>query len=322
MKAITQDRYGAPDVLELTDIDKPAVGDDDVLVRVRAASVHYGDWHIMTGLPYLGRAYFGLRQPRVRVRGTDIAGVVEAVGPKVGEFAPGDEVFGWCAGGFAEYAAAKADTLVRKPARLSFEQAAAAPTSGMAALQGLRRARLRPGQRVLITGAGGGVGSFAVQIAASFGAEVIGVCSTAKVELVRSLGATHVIDYTRADFLEAGRRYDLVFDIAGSRPLPELRRALRPDGTLLLVGGEGGGRWLGELRRTIKAGLRSPFVRHRMPMFISVSRKDDLLALSKLMGAGKVTPVVDRTYPLDRTPDAIRDLTEGRAKGKLVISIG
>jgi NADPH:quinone reductase-like Zn-dependent oxidoreductase len=321
MKAISQDRYGLADVLELTDVDRPAIGDSDVLVRVRAAGVSYGDWHTMTGTPYLGRMYFGLRRPRASVRGTDIAGHVEAVGAKVTSLRPGDEVFGWCAGGFAEYARADQDSLVRVPGGITLEQAAAAPTSGMTALQGLHRAKVRAGQRVLVIGAGGGVGTFAVQIATSLGAEVTGVCSTAKVELVRGLGADHVIDYTRDDFAGSGQRYDVIVDIAGSRPLSQLRRSLSPQGTLLIVGGEGGGRWLGELRRSLRGVLTAPFARHRMPFFVSISHKDDLVALADLMESGSVRPVVDRTFPLDQTPDAFRYLEQGRAKGKVVITI-
>jgi NADPH:quinone reductase-like Zn-dependent oxidoreductase len=321
MKAISQDRYGEADVLTLTDVDKPSVGDSDVLVRVRAASVHYGDWHTMTGTPYLGRMFFGLRRPKVGVRGTDIAGHVVEVGGKVTAFKPGDEVFGWCKGGFAEYAVASEGSLLPKPDGATFEQAAAVPTSGMTALQGLRLGKVRAGQRVLVIGAGGGVGTFAVQIAKALGAEVTGVCSTAKVELVRGIGADHVIDYTQQDPLRTDQPYDVIFDIAGSRPLAQLRQTLTPDGTLVLVGGEGGGRWLGELRRGIAAGVRNPFTRQRMPMWVSLPRKEDLLELKGLIEAGKVTPVVARTYPLSRTPDAIRDLTERRANGKLVITI-
>jgi NADPH:quinone reductase-like Zn-dependent oxidoreductase len=321
MKAISQDRYGLADVLELTDVDRPAIGDSDVLVRVRAAGVSYGDWHTMTGTPYLVRAFLGLRRPRASVRGTDIAGYVEAVGAKVTGFAPGDEVFGWCTGGFAEYARAGQDSLVRVPDGVTLEQAAATPTSGMTALQGLHRAKLRAGQRVLVIGAGGGVGTFAVQIAKALGAEVTGVCSTAKVELVRGIGADHVIDYTREDFARDGQRYDVIFDIAGSRPLAQLRRSLTPGGTLVVAGGEGGGRWLGELRRSIRGALTSPFVRHRMPLFISMANRDDLVALAGLMESGAVRPVVDRIFPLSQTPDAVRYLVEGHAKGKVVVTV-
>lgn len=321
MKAIVQDRYGEADVLTLREIDRPAVGDDGVLVRVRAASVHYGDWHNMTGTPYLGRVVFGLRRPKVAVRGTDIAGHVAEVGANVTAFRPGDEVFGWCNGGFAEYARASQDTLLPKPDGVTFEQAAATPISGMTALQGLRAGRVGPGQRVMVIGAGGGVGTFAVQIGKSLGAEVTGVCSTGKVELVRSIGADHVIDYTREDVVQTGQRFDVIFDIAGSRPVSQLRPALTPNGTLLIVGGEGGGRWLGELRRSIPAALRSVFSSQRMPAWVSLPRKNDLAELKGLIESGKLTPVVGRTYPLDQTQDAIRDLTGRRARGKLVITI-
>lgn len=321
MKAIAQDRYGDADVLALTDVDRPGVGDHDVLVRVRAAGIHYGDWHNMTGMPYLGRLVMGMRRPKVGVRGTDIAGHIAEVGSEVTAFQPGDEVFGWCDGGFAEYARAAGDSLLPKPAGASFEQAAATPTSGMTALQGLKKANVRAGQRLMILGAGGGVGTFAVQIAKSLGAEVTGVCSTAKLELVRGLGADHVIDYTRQDPLATGQRYDVIFDIAGSRPVARLRAALTPDGTLLIVGGEGGGRWLGELGRSIPAALGSMFTRQRIPAWVSLPRREDLLELKGLIESGKVRPVVDRTYPLSQTPDAIRDLAGRRANGKLVITI-
>ena len=245
MKAIVQDKYGSPDVLQLKDIDKPAVGDKDVLVRVHAADVDRGVWHLMTGLPYLLRlAGGGLRRPKVRVGGKDVAGRVEAVGANVTQFQPGDEVFGICHGSFAEYARANADKLAPKPANLTFEQAAAVPDSGSTALRGLRDAgKLKPGQHVLVIGAGGGVGTFAVQIAKALGAEVTGVCSTTKVDMVRSLGADHVIDYTRDDFTGSGQRYDLILDIAGNRPLSHLRRVLTRRGTLVIIGGEGGDRW-------------------------------------------------------------------------------
>lgn len=321
MKAITQDRFGDAGVLTLADLDRPAVGDHDVLVRVRAASVHYGDWHIMTGTPYLGRVVFGLRRPKVPVRGTDIAGEVVEVGSEVTAFRPGDEVFGWCKGGFAEYARATGDTLLPKPAGISFEQAAAVPTSGMTALQGLKKAGVRPGQRVLVLGAGGGIGTFAVQLAKSFGAAVTGVCSTAKVALVRELGADHVIDYTRQDPLRTTSPYDVIFDIAGSRPVTQLRAALTPDGTLMIVGGEGGGRWIGDLRRSIPAALRSRFGRQRIPAWVSLPRKEVLAELGALIESGTLTPVVGRTYPLARTADALRDLTGRRANGKLVITV-
>jgi NADPH:quinone reductase-like Zn-dependent oxidoreductase len=323
MKAIVQDRYGSPDVLELSEIDKPLVGDDEVLVRVHAAGVDQGVWHEMAGLPYLFRiAGIGVRAPKNPVLGHDAAGRVEAVGENVTALQPGDEVFGTCRGSFAEYASARADRLVPKPAKLSFEQAAAVPTSGATALQALRgKGRVRPGQRVLIIGAGGGVGTFAVQLAKAFGAEVTGVCSTAKSELVRSIGADHVIDYTREDFADGRTRYDVTLDIAGNRSLSYLRRALAREGTLVIVGGEGGGRWFGGIDRQLKAQVLSLFVRQRLGTLIATARKDDLEELHELLEAGTVTPVIDRTFPLSEVPEAIRYLRDGRARGKVVITV-
>jgi NADPH:quinone reductase-like Zn-dependent oxidoreductase len=323
MKAVVQDRYGPPDVLELRDIDRPPVGDDGVLVRVRAAGVDPGVWHLTTGLPYLVRLMgFGLRAPKSRVRGMDLAGQVEAVGRNVTHFREGDDVFGTCDGSFAEYACARQDDLAPKPANLSFEQAAAVPISGLTALQGLRdRGEVRAGQSVLVIGAAGGVGTFAVQIAKAFGAQVTGVCSTAKLDLVRSIGADHVIDYTREDFEQGDRRYDVILDTAGNRSLSRLRRALASRGTLVIVGAEGGGRWTGGTGRQLRALLLSPFVQHRLRPLLSVGSKPDLLLLKDLIEAGKVTPVIDRTYPLRQAPEAIRHLAEGHARGKLVIAV-
>ncbi len=323
MKAIVQDMYGSPDVLELREIDKPVVGGDEVLVRVHAAGVDQGVWHLTAGLPYLVRvAGVGLRAPKNPVRGVDVAGRVEAVGENVTRFGPGDEVFGTCRGSFAEYACAGADRLVPKPANLTFEQAAAVPVSGCTALQAVRdRGKVRAGQRVLIIGAGGGVGTFAVQLAKAFGAEVTGVCSTTKVELVRSIGADRVIDYTREDFADGRNRFDVILDIAGNRSLSHLRRALAPEGTLVIVGGEGGGRWLGGIDRTLRALVLSPFVRQKLGTWVATQRKEDLEALRELLEAGKVTPVVDRTFPLNEVPEAIRYLREGRAQGKVVITV-
>ncbi len=325
MKAIVQDTYGTPDVLELRDIDEPVVGDDDVLVRVRAAGVDPGVWHLIAGLPYLVRIMgFGLRKPKVGVRGRDVAGRVEAIGKNVTGFRPGDEVFGICDGSFAELACARPDRLARKPANLSFEQAAAAPISGLTALQALRdKGRVQPGQKVLIIGAAGGVGTFAVQIAHSLGAEVTGVCSTTKMELVRSIGANHVIDYTAADFADGVHFYDLVIDTAGSRSLSHLRRALTRRGTLVIVGGEGGGgRWLGGFdRQILRAPALSPFVSQTLSPFVAKERKEDLVVLKELMEAGEVTPVIDRTYPLSEVPEAIRYLSKGHARGKVVITV-
>jgi len=323
MKAIVQDRYGSADVLELGDVDEPEIGDSDVLVRVYAAGVDRGAWHLMTGLPYLVRiAGFGLRAPRTRVRGTEVAGRVETVGRNVTRFEAGDDVFGICGGSFAEYASAAEDKLALKPANLSFEQAAAVPVSAVTALQALRdEGRLQPGQKVLVIGAAGGVGTFAVQLAKAFGAEVTGVCSTTKLDTVRSLGADHVIDYTREDFADAGPRYDLILDMAGNRSLSHLRRALAPRGTLVIVGGEGGDRWTGGTHRQIRALLLSPFVSQRLRSFVATERREDLQLLKEMIEAGQLRPVVDRTYPLRGVPDAIRDLVEGRARGKLVISV-
>jgi NADPH:quinone reductase-like Zn-dependent oxidoreductase len=321
MKAIVQDQYGSADVLKLRDVIKPVVGVDDVLVRVHAAGVHVGDWHLMTGQPYLMRVIgFGFRGPKARVRGMDVAGTVEAVGQNVTRFQADDEVFGTCDGSFAEYATARQDMLALKPANLTFEQAAAVPTSAFTALQALRTGGIQSGQKVLIVGASGGVGIFAVQIAKSFGAEVTGVCSTAKLEMVRAIGADHVIDYTQEDFTRSGRRYDLILDMGGNRSLSQLRRALTPRGTLVPVGGEGGDRWIG-IGRSLQALVVSPFVSHTLRPVSSKPNQADLQILKELIDTGKVTPVIDRTYPLSEVPDAIRYLHEGRARGKLVISV-
>ncbi len=323
MKAIVQDRYGTVDVLELREIDRPQVGDDEVLVRVHAAGVDPGVWHLMTGLPYLIRiAGYGFRAPKSPVRGNDVAGRVEAVGKGVNQFQVGDEVFGTADGTFAEYVSAKATNVAPKPANLSFEQAAAVPTSALTALQGLRdHGEAKPGQRVLIIGASGGIGTFAVQLAKAFGAEATGVCSTSKVDMVRSLGADHVIDYVRDDFTQMAQRYDLILDMAGNRSLSTLRRALTSAGTLVIVGGEEGGPWLGGTDRQIRALLLSPFVRQRLRTFVAKESADDLLVLKELIESGKVTPVIDRTYELGESAEAIRDLYEGRACGKLVLSV-
>jgi NADPH:quinone reductase-like Zn-dependent oxidoreductase len=321
MRAIVQDRYGqSVDVLRLEEIDRPKV-DDDVLIRVHAASVHIGDWHVMAGLPYLLRVVgFGFRAPKARVRGMDVAGTVEAVGQRVTQFKAGDEVFGICAGSFAEHATAPVDTLAHKPANLTFEQAAAVPTSAVAALQALRKAGgIKPTDKVLIIGASGGVGLFAVQIAKSFGSEVTGVCSAAKVDLVRSVGADHVLDYAVGDFTQRGQQYDLILVMGGNRSLSQLKRALRPGGTLVPVGTEEGNRWVGG-KAWIQAMLLSRLVRHLRPL-ASEPNQADLQFLSELIEAGKITPVIDRTYPLSEVPDAIRRLHEGNARGKLVITV-
>jgi NADPH:quinone reductase-like Zn-dependent oxidoreductase len=321
MQAIIQDQYGSADVLRLCDIDKPEVGLDDVLLCVHAAGVHIGDWHLMSGEPYLMRIIgFGFRGPKARVRGIDVAGTVEAVGQNVTRFQVGDEVFGTCDGAFAEYASARQDMLAVKPASLTFEQAAAVPTSAFTALQALRTGGIKSGQKVLIVGASGGVGLFAVQIAKSFGAEVTGVCSTAKVDMVRGVGADHLIDYTQEDFTRSGRRYDLILDMGGNRSLSQLRRALTPRGTLVPVGGEGADRWIG-VGRSLQALVVSPFVSHNLRPVSAKPNQADLHILKELIDAGKVTPVIDKTYALSEVPDAIRYLHAGRARGKLVISL-
>jgi NADPH:quinone reductase-like Zn-dependent oxidoreductase len=320
MKAIVQDRFGPPDVLELREIDQPEVGDDQVLVRVRAASVNPADWYLMAGVPYLARPQMGLRRPRTRL-GIDLAGVVEAVGGNVTRLRVGDEVFGPGGGALAEYAAVAADALVPKPANLSFEQAAAVPVAALTALQGLRdKGRVRPGQRVLVNGASGGVGTFAVQLAKSFGAEVTGVCSTRNLGLVGSLGADHVIDYTREDFTRGDRRYDLLLDVAGSRPWAACRRVLEPQATLVMVGAPKGSRLLGPLDHIVKVRLASLRASQKVAFFISKARNQDLVVLQELLAAGTVTPVVERTYPLPEAADALRYLGEGHARGKLVVT--
>ncbi|MGH2636410.1 MAG: NAD(P)-dependent alcohol dehydrogenase [Actinomycetota bacterium] len=325
MKAIVQETYGSPDTLDLRDVDRPVVGDGEALLHVHAASAHIGDWHVMTGLPYLIRVVvpdLGLRAPKTRVRGMDVAGRVEAVGQDVTQFRPGDEVFGIGKGSFAEYATARADKIATKPANLNFEQAAACPISGLAALQAVRdKGQVQPRQKVLIIGAGGAVGTFAVQIATAFGAHVTGVCSTSKVDLVRSLGADEVIDYTREDFAESGRRYDAILDTAGARSVPQLRRALTPKGALVIVGAEGGGRWFGGFGRNLRAQALSPFVSQRLGLFASKEKGEDLVVLKELIEAGKVTPVIGATYPLSEVPQAMRQLEAGHARGKIVITI-
>lgn len=299
------------------------VGDDDALVRVLAASVHIGDWHVMTGLPYMLRIIgFGLRKPKAGVRGQDFAGRVDAVGTNVTQMQRGDEVFGICDGSFAEYATARKDKIAPKPANLTFEQAATVPTSAFAALQALRdKGKVQPGQKVLIIGAGGAVGTFAVQIAKAFGAHVTDVCSTSKVDLVRSIGADEVIDYTRDDFADGAHRYDLILDTAGARTLSQLRGALTPKATLVIVGAEGGGRWLGGFDRNLRAPMLSAFVSQKLGMLTSKENGEDLVVLKELIEAGKVTPVIDKTYPLSEVPEAIRHLEEGHARGKLVITV-
>src|SRR3712207_2139488 len=323
MKAIVRDTYGSSDVLELRDIHRPGIGDDEVLVRVHAAGVDRGVWHVMTGLPYPIRlAGYGLRAPKNPVIGSDVAGVVEAVGKNVSRFQPGDEEFGIGKGSYAKYVCAREDKLAPKPANLTFEQAAVVAISGLTALQGLRdHGRGEPGQEVLIIGASGGVGTFAVQIAKALGAEVTGVCSTTKVEMVRSIGANHVIEYTQEDFAEGEQRYDLILDIGGNSSLSRLRRALTPQGTLVIVGGEGGGRWLGGTDRQLRAMMLSPFVGQKLGTFVNKENHEDLLVLKELTESGKITPIIDRTYPLSEVPEAMRYLEAGHARGKVVITV-
>jgi NADPH:quinone reductase-like Zn-dependent oxidoreductase len=325
MKAIVQDAYGSAGVLELRDIHRPSIGDGEVLVQVRAAGVDPGVWHLMTGEPYLVRAMgFGLRKPKVAVRGRDAAGVVAAVGARVTRFRSGDEVYGTCqSGSFAEYAAAPQRRLAPKPANLSFEQAAVVPISGVTALQAVRDCgHVRRGQQVMVIGAAGGVGSFAVQIATAFGARVTGVCSTSKAGLVRSLGASDVIDYTHDEIDCNGARYDVVIDTAGNRRLSLLRRAMTPHGTLVLVGGEhGGGRVLGGFDRQFRAPLVSMFVRQRLRGLVAREHAADLEAITGLIESGTITPVIDRTYALADAPAAIRYLAGGHAAGKVAVTV-
>jgi len=323
VRAIVQDTYGSAEVLAFEDIDRPEVADGEVLVRVHAAGVDRGVWHLMTGLPYPVRlAGYGFRAPKTRVPGSDLAGVVEAVGHAVTGFRAGDEVFGIGNGAFAEYAPVLESKLAPRPANLTFEQAAAVPVSGLTALQGLRdHGSVEEGQSVLIVGASGGVGTFAVQLAKAFGAEVTGVCSTAKVEMVRTIGADHVIDYTREDFAAGEQGFDLILDIGGNASLSRLRRALAPKGTLVIVGGETGGRWFGGYDRQLRAVLLSRFVGENLRTFICSENADDLLVLKELIEAGEITPVIDRAYPLPEAAEAIRYLEQGRARGKVVITV-
>ncbi len=322
MKAIVQYEYGSPDVLKLKELDMPVVENNDVLVRVHAAAVNPLDWHNIRGLPYILRIMGnGLLKPKNSVPGIDVAGHVEAVGKSVTQFQPGDEVLGLCKGAFAEYVCGGEDRFSRKPARLTFEQAAAVPVAALTALQGLRdRGQIQPGQKVLIVGASGGVGTFAVQIAKSFGADVTGVCSTRNVDLVRSIGADHVIDYTLEDFTQSGQRYDLIVDMAGTHSLSDCRRALGARGTYVIVGAPSG-RWLTGPDRFIKALLLSPFVSQRMVPFITRANKKDLVVLKDLIEAGKVMPVIDRSYGLIDVPEAIWYLEQGHAQGKVVITM-
>jgi NADPH:quinone reductase-like Zn-dependent oxidoreductase len=322
MKAVVQDRYGDADVLVVREIDDPVPAEDEVLIRVRAAGVDPGAWHLMTGRPYLVRLGFGLRAPKVKVRGRDVAGTVQAVGQRVTQFRPGDDVLGTVEGSFAYFACGNVTRFARKPGTLSFEQAAAVPISGMTALVAVRdRADVQPGQRVLVVGAGGGVGSFAVQLAKAMGAHVTGACSTSKTELVRGIGADDVIDYTLEDFANGTRHFDVIIDTAGRRPLSRLRHALADQGVLVIVGGEGGGRWLGGFQRQLGAPLRSIGRKQKLIGLMYRETQDLLMALTELIEAGAVVPVIDRTYPLEQAAGAIRYLEQGHVAGKVVLTV-
>jgi NADPH:quinone reductase-like Zn-dependent oxidoreductase len=319
MKAIVKDRYGSPDVLKLEDVDRPALTDASVLVRVRAASVNAHDWHMLRGKPYLARLSEGFRAPKERQLGLDVAGIVEEVGNDVTHVKPGDKVFGSRYGAFAEYVSGK--NMVPMPAGLTFEQAAAVPTAGQTALQGLRdHGAIQAGQRVLIVGAGGGVGTFAVQIAKALGAEVTAVTSTKSLELVRSIGADEVIDYMRDDFTRATQRYDLILDVGGTRRLSAMRRVLTPTGRIVMVAPQPG-QWIGPVARLLGAIITTRLGRKPARAFLAQPSKDDLLVLSELIESGTVTPVIDRTYPFDQIPEAIRYVEAGHAQGKVVITL-
>ncbi len=324
MRAVIQDRYGTDprEVLRIGEVPRPAIGDDEVLVRVVAASVDRGTVHCMTGLPYAMRlAGFGVRRPKASNPGRALAGIVESIGRNVVGFAPGDEVYGSCAGSFSEYARVDPASLAKRPRNLSFEQAASIPISASTALQAVRKADVQAGQQVLVIGASGGVGTFAVQIAKAFGAVVTGVCSTAKVDLVRSLGADRVLDYTDEDFTDGQCRYDVILDTGGNRRLGHLRRALTRSGVLVIVGSETGGRWLGGFDRALRATMLSPFVPQDLGMLVSTESAEHLDTLRELIEAGRVIPAIERTYPLSETSAAIHHMSDGRARGKIVIAI-
>jgi NADPH:quinone reductase-like Zn-dependent oxidoreductase len=322
MKAIVYDKYGSPEVLKCEEVEKPTPGSGEVLIKVQAASVNPYDWHFMRGLPYFVRLLAGIATPKERRLGVDGAGYVEAVGRNVAQFKAGDAVFGTCRGAFAEYACAPERTLARKPDNVTFEQAATVPIAGLTALQGLRdKGNIQAGVKVLINGAAGGVGTFAVPIAKSFGAEVTGVCSTRNVEMVRSIGADEVIDYTRQDFTRLGRRYDLLFDCIGNHSLRECRRVMNPKGIFIGVGGATG-RWMfGLFVRVIASLFLSPFLNQKFVTFMAKPNSEDLAAIVELMAAGKLTPVIDRRYGLNDVPEAIRYLEAGHARGKVVITV-
>jgi NADPH:quinone reductase-like Zn-dependent oxidoreductase len=321
MKAIVQTRYGSPDVLRVEEVDQPVPRDDEVLVRVCAAAVNIGDWHLLRGIPYVMRLGLGLRKPRREIPGRDIAGHVETVGGDVKDFRPGDEVFGWCGGAFAEYACTSESNLLSKPANLTLEQSAAVGDSAFTALAAVRdQGRVQQGQQVLVNGASGGVGTFVVQIARSFGANVTAVCSKRNLDMVRSIGADQVIDYTKQDFAQAEQRYDVMLDLIGNRSLSDCRRVLAPRGTYVIVGVRNLGRWLG-LNRQIKALLLSPFVRQRMRVFVVKHTREDLGVLKELVEAGQVAPVIDRRYELNEVPAALRHQGDGHTRGKIVIAV-
>lgn len=320
MKAIVFTKYGPPDVLQLKEVEKPVPKDNEVLIKVHATSVNPLDWHTMRGKPYIMRLQVGLRRPKNSFIGTDVAGQIEVVGKNVKEFKLGDDVFGGCSGAFAEYVCATERSLVKKPNNLTYEQAAAVPIASFTALQGLRdKGQIQSGQKVLINGAAGGVGTFAVQIAKSFGAEVTGVCSTGNVDMVRSIGADQVIDYTREDFTKNGKTYDLILDMVGSRSLLGCKRVLSPEGTLVMVGSLSKGRLLGPLTRSLRGLILSRFVSQRMVMMMAGWNKADLEVMQELLEEGKVTPVIDRRFTLSQVPEAIRYLEEGHARGKVII---
>ncbi len=324
MKAVVYHQYGSPDVLRCEELEEPIPGDDEVLIRVRAASVNPVDSHLMRGKPYVARVLFGLRKPKITRPGVDVAGQVEAVGSNVTEFKRGDEVFGSCRGAFAEYACAPASKLVIKPPNVTFEQAASVPVAAYTALQGFTdKGRIQRGQKVLINGAAGGVGTFAVQIARWLGAEVTGVCSTRNVEMVRSLGADRVIDYTQEDFTEGDQRFDLIFDLVANHSLLACRRVLHPKGTYVGAGvmGAWGGRWLGPLTHLLKTLVQSWFVSQKVVQFTARPNRDDLTLMCELLATGKVTPVIDRRYTLSEVPEAIRYVAEKHARGKVVITL-
>jgi len=322
MQAIVQDNYGSGEALELREIERPAIGEHQVLVRVRAAGVNPADWAVMSGLPYIARPVYGLRRPKVGVRGTDVAGYVAAVGSGVTRFKPGDEVFGTSTGSYAEYAAASEDELALKPTNLSFEQAATVPMAGLVALQAIRdHGQVRAGQTVLINGASGGIGTFAIQIAKALGAEVTAVASTRNLELVRSVGADHVVDYTRDDFTSSGKRYDVILDNVSNHSLSRLRRVLDASGVLIPNGGNFGNRWFASAGRLIRATVMFRFGTQRLGRFLVSTNHDDLVALKELIEAGKVTPVLDRTYPLGRAAQAIDHVGTGHAQGKVAITV-